>query len=86
MFRMTPAAAARLASMLARQQAAPNVAMRLSYNGRGVSFAPDRPRPDDTTFEHEGRIVLLLDPDTARLVEDEWLDVQRGRLMFAPHP
>jgi Fe-S cluster assembly iron-binding protein IscA len=35
----------------------------------------DREGPEDESFEHEGRTILLLDPSVAETLDDKTLDV-----------
>jgi Fe-S cluster assembly iron-binding protein IscA len=77
MLTVTKAAGTRLAHYIERQQCRPAVAVRLTQDGRRIMTTVDEKRPGDTTFEHQGRTVLLLDERLAQLLADETLDIRQ---------
>ena len=76
MLNMTDAAAGYLSEVLENANAAPDTAVRLVVETNGLSSALDQPRPGDTTFDHEGRKVLVLDPQASEVLAERTLDVQ----------
>jgi len=71
---VTAAARARLLSKLERRKAADDVAMRFTRKKNGWKLGVDRARPDDTTFTHGGRNVLLLDTAVTKAMAALTLD------------
>ena len=66
----------RLAQMLDNANAQEGVAARLVTNGEdGITMQPSKQEAGDTTFEHDGRVVLVIDKDTAEAINDYVLDV-----------
>lgn len=61
MLTVTTEALERLSRKLARKRAANDVALRFRRAEGRWRLRIDRMRPDDATFAHEGRNVLLLD-------------------------
>jgi hypothetical protein len=78
MFTLTEAAGARLAAKLAKKSAGDDVAMRFSrqHDPRGWSLRLDKHSPSDTTFSHEGRVVLMFDEQSSDLLKNRMLDVR----------
>jgi hypothetical protein len=65
-----------LSEKLNNRKAAEDVAMRFTRGQGGWRLRPDRTRPADTTFSHEGRDVLVLDDEVAKAMADKTLDVK----------
>ncbi|MGD2108868.1 MAG: hypothetical protein PVI86_05690 [Phycisphaerae bacterium] len=65
-----------LASMLEQLRVPPEKAVRYLANGGNGKLAIDVQDPADLAFEHGGRTVLVVDPDSARGVADRQLDYQ----------
>ena len=86
MLTITTAAAARLARMFEDRRAAQHLAVRLRCTGSQLAFESGAEQPGDVKFLHDGRVVLLVDADSARLLEDEVLDAVGLRLMFRHVP
>jgi Fe-S cluster assembly iron-binding protein IscA len=80
MLTITTAAAARLARMFADRRGPEHIAVRLRCTGSQLAFESSAEQPGDVKFLHDGRIVLLVDADSARLLEDEVLDAEGPRL------
>lgn len=76
MFIVTEAACIRLVEKLARKRTGDNVAMRFVRKRQRWSLRPDTPAPNDVAFAHEGRTVLVLDPQVAQRLADRTLDAQ----------
>lgn len=73
---MTEAAGGFLREVLEEASAPPDTAVRLKVETNGLASALDQPRPGDTTFNHDGRKVLLLDPQASRFLAEKKLDLQ----------
>ncbi|MCO6435506.1 MAG: hypothetical protein J5J06_00270 [Phycisphaerae bacterium] len=69
---------------MAQQGAPSDVAIRLVYDGNGISLQPDRVREDDATLDHGGRVVLLPDSQVSDLLADHALDVEGDQLAIRP--
>lgn len=86
MLTITTSAAARLAQMFEDRRGAEHVAVRVRCTGSQVAFESGGQQPGDVKFLHDGCVVLLVDADSARLLEDEVLDAEGPRLMFKRVP
>jgi Fe-S cluster assembly iron-binding protein IscA len=84
MLTVTPQAGALLAAILDQQGLPEDTAIRLTQEGQGIGMQPDNPRPDDTTVDHEGRTVLLLDTEIAELLAGNTLDLDGENLTLRP--
>jgi len=78
MFTLTEAAGARLADKLAKKSAGDDVALRFTRQGeqRRWTLRLDKHCPADTTFSHEGRIVLMFDEQSSHLLRNRMLDIR----------
>lgn len=76
MLTVTKPALDRLSHRLARKKAADDVALRFTRRAGGWNLDPDRARPGDITFAHDGRNVLLLDEAVSQGMTDLTLDVR----------
>ena len=76
MFTVTTPALDRLSHRLAHKKAADDVALRFTRREGGWKLDPDRARPGDVTFAHDGRNVLLLDEAVSQGMTDLTLDVR----------
>jgi hypothetical protein len=76
MFIVPEAARIRLVEKLVKKRAGDNVAMRFVRQRRKWSLRPDTPLSNDVAFAHEGRTVLVLDPQVAQRLTDRTLDAQ----------
>ena len=75
MLNVTKPALNRLSCRLVHNEAAKDVALRMTRRAGGWKLGPDRQRPGDVTFAHAGRNVLLLDATAADAMADLTLDV-----------
>lgn len=66
-----------LAEALDRAGAPLDAAVRVERGTEAWIMRIDVPGPDDETFDHEGRTVLVLDPDVAEELEGTTLEIQR---------
>ena len=76
MLQITEPAAEQLAQMLSESDAPDDVAIRLVVDGEGVALRLDNVREGDTTFDHDGGTVLVLDEEAAELLASRSLDVE----------
>ena len=83
MLTVTDAAGSRLAQMLGQQRLVEGLAIRFVYEGRGIVIQQDSERRGDTTFQHEGRTVLLLDAQISEQLTELTLDLEG--VQFALH-
>jgi hypothetical protein len=80
MLTVTEAAGAHLAQLLEQRNAPGDIAIRFVCEGQGIALRQDSERPGDTTFQHEGRTVLLLDAQVSELVAAQTLELEGTRL------
>lgn len=73
MLTLTEAAARLLAEVLERDEASDR-AIRIAEGEQGWTIHLDREAPEDESFEHEGRTIVLLAPPVAEALEDKTLD------------
>ncbi len=83
---VTMAAAARLARMFDDRRGPERIAVRVRCTGSQIGFESGTEQPGDVKFFHDSRVVLLVDADSARLLEDEMLDAEGPGLMFKRMP
>jgi hypothetical protein len=76
MFSVTIPALDRLSERLTRKAAGMDVALRVTRRAERWKVRPDRARPGDTAFAHEGRNVLLLDQQVMAALASLQLDVR----------
>lgn len=76
MFVMTEPAGEFLCAVLDRANAPEEAAIRFAVEGDELISKLDKPRPGDATFDHEGRKVLVMDEEMARLLDGSTLDLQ----------
>jgi Fe-S cluster assembly iron-binding protein IscA len=85
MLTVTDAAVAHLAEMLKQQDTPEDVAVRFVCEAQGIALQHDNEREGDTTFQHEGQTVLLLDAQVSELLAEHTLDVDGAKLTLQ-HP
>ena len=76
MLTITESAGAHLAQMLTEVEAPEDVAIRFVLEGRGLTMGLDKERPEDESFGHQGKTVLLLDNNISELLTDKTLDIE----------
>jgi hypothetical protein len=78
MFTLTESAGAYLARILAEAEIPQdgNLAVRLFLSRRGINLTLDEPRHADAKFGHQGAIVLVIDENLARGLEDKSLEIE----------
>lgn len=84
MLTVTEPAAQRLSEVIQEAGVPEQAAIRLVYDGQRIGMQPDEERPGDTSFEHDGRTILVLDEQVATLLSEHKLDVQQGELALQP--
>lgn len=76
MLTVTETASARLNEMLIKSPE--GEVMRIVRHDRRIRMRRDQPRPNDTSFTHDGRIVLVLDGPIADALSSRTLDVRHA--------
>jgi hypothetical protein len=76
MFTMTETAGEYLTTVLDDANAAEETAIRLVLDGNTLTPKLDNARPGDATFDHEGRMVLMLDAQLTQVLAESMLDVR----------
>jgi hypothetical protein len=74
---VTDAAKALLAEMLNEHEAAETDAARLVPEEADYTLHIDTPQPEDETYEHGGRTVLLLTPSVTEALDQMVLDTTK---------
>jgi hypothetical protein len=85
MLAVTEDALARLAKMLEQEGVPKDAVVRLLHEPDGIAMVGDAERPDDKTFQHDGRTVLVLDAQTAETLSGSTLEVDGAELVLR-HP
>ena len=80
MLTVTEAACEHLAELLKAHDAPEGTAIRFVNEGQGIALQHDSEREGDTTFEHDGRTVLLLGTQMAELLAEAKLDIEDAKL------
>ena len=62
--------------LLGETNAPDDDAIRLVLEGDGFKLEYDTARPGDTTFDHEGIVVLVIDEQVSGILADMKLDVK----------
>jgi Fe-S cluster assembly iron-binding protein IscA len=76
MFQITERAARRLKAALSKAEDAENACFRVGVKDRAVELVVDQQRPGDTTIEHEGEALLVLDPMAGDRLYNRKLDLE----------
>lgn len=76
MLTVTETAGEFLSDVLDQSNAPADSAVRLVVGDGELSAAIDAQRPGDTTYDHQGRKVLLLDPKASDALAERTLDLQ----------
>ena len=66
MVTVTYTAGEHMAYMLSKHQVREDVVLRIKLTTGGVEMQPGKIRPDDETFSHNGKVVLVLDQQTSQ--------------------
>lgn len=80
MLNVTETAGAYLAQLLARAETPEDMAIRIVRGTTGdvLTLQFDRVQPDDTTFDHEDRTVLVFDTRIAQRLIGSTIDVRNA--------
>ena len=76
MLNVSYTAVERLGLMIAEANVPDDAVVRVVVEGRGVNLGIDIVRPGDTTFDHGGKVVLVIDEQTGEFLADMYLDVE----------
>ena len=77
MFIITDAAGEYLITVLERAKASEDTAVRIRvHDDDALSPVLDTPRPGDESFDHQGRLVLVLDARARDYLGDTMLDIE----------
>jgi Fe-S cluster assembly iron-binding protein IscA len=75
MLTVTQKASVHLKEMLDEAEAPEDKCIRISTKGDHLALAFGSKEPGDTTYEHEGRTVLVIDEQLAKQLDDRKVDV-----------
>ncbi len=75
MLTVTYCAAEHMAYTLSEHQVPDEVVLRIEFTKGGVEMQPDKIRPGDETFDHNGNVVLVLDQQTSQFLGDKTIDL-----------
>ncbi len=75
MVTITYSAAEHIAWTLSEHQVRDDVVLRIELTKGGVEMQPDKMRPDDEKLDHNGKVVLVLDQQTSRLLGNKTIDL-----------
>ena len=76
MLTVTEAAGVYLTQILDQANVASDTAVRFVAEENKLTPYLDNARPGDATFDHDGRIVLMLDADISQALTNKTLDVE----------
>ncbi len=75
MVTVTYTAAEHMAYTLSEHQVRDDVVLRIKLTKSGVEMQPDKMHPSDETFDHNGKVVLVLDQQTSQLLGNKTIDL-----------
>ncbi len=75
MLTVTYTAGEHIAYMLCEHEARDDVVLRIKWMKGGVEMQPDKMRPGDETFDHNGKVVLVLDQQNSQLLGNKTIDL-----------
>jgi len=78
MISVTDRALELLGSVVHRSDAGDGAAVRIVQEPDGWRLGIDHPRPEDETFEHDDRVVLIMEAAVAECLQDSTLDVYKS--------
>ena len=55
---------------------APSLVLRLGPTGSGLGVFPDTLKDEDDVVEHDGQVVLLIDPEVSEALAGKTVDVE----------
>jgi Fe-S cluster assembly iron-binding protein IscA len=74
MLELSDAAAERMRKELLEWGENENECFRIAVADDNLELVQDEQRPDDVAFEHEGKVILVLDSDASELLKDSKID------------
>lgn len=74
MFTVTESATEYLKRALVGVDEPPEACFRIRLGAEGPLLTIDKPRPEDTTVDSEGEVLLVADPETSGQLEDYAID------------
>jgi Fe-S cluster assembly iron-binding protein IscA len=74
MFQVTDRAAQQLKTALTKAEDTESACFRIGVADNEVQLVVDQERPGDTTIEHEGKTLVVLDPTAGNLLSNRELD------------
>ena len=75
MVTLTYTAAEHMAYTLSEHKVDDGVVLRIELRKGGVEIRPDEIRPGDATLDHNGKVVLVLDQQASRLLDNKTIDL-----------
>ncbi len=75
MVTVTYTAAEHMAYTLSEDHDSDDVVLRIKLTKDGVEMNPDNIRPGDETFDHNGKVVLVLDQQISQLIGNKTIDL-----------
>ena len=75
MMTVTYTAGEHMAYTLSEHQVRDDVVLRIKLAQDGVEIQPNKIRPGDETFDHNGKVVLVLDQQTSQLLGNKTIDL-----------
>ena len=75
MLTVTYTAGEHIAYMLSEHEVRDDVVLRIELTKGGIKMQPDKMRPGDETFDHNGKVVLVLDQQTSQLFGNKIIDL-----------
>ena len=87
MFSVTDSAAQYLKTALKKVEEPENACFRLKVGQQGTDLGLDQTRPGDQVVEHEGDVVLTMEPSVGEQLSERTLDYDEdnSRLVLAAH-
>jgi len=78
MLTVTPEAGELLTNLLEKSEAPEGAAARFVMGSQGLQMGVDEPKDEDEVFEHDGKTVLVLEPQLSDALADKSLVVTQG--------
>ena len=75
MVTVTYTAAEHIAYTLCEHEVRDDVVLRMKSTKDGIEMQPDKIRPGDETFDHNGKVVLVLDQQTLQFFGNNTIDL-----------
>ncbi len=75
MVTLTYTAGEHMAYMLSEHEFRDDVVVRIRLTKGGIEMQPDKMRPGDETFDHNEKVVLVLDQQTLQLLGNKTIDL-----------